>query len=60
MSKSSLIDSCEVSINSALNRISKLEGENKKALQSEFKEWINALETDVGNYDVLYINKIGL
>ena len=58
MRKTSLLDSCEVTINSALIRISKLEGRNKKALESEFREWINAIECDNKNYDVLYINKI--
>ena len=58
MSKTSLVGSCEVTINSALMRLSKLEGKNKEALKSEFKEWINAIESDDRNYDVLYINKI--
>ena len=60
MSKSSLLGSCEVTINSALRRLSKLEGGNKKALESEFKEWINAIDSEEKNYDVLYINKIKL
>ncbi len=58
MSKTSLISGCEVTLNSALRRISKLEGKNKIALESEFKEWINAIEGDYKNYDVLYINQI--
>tara|TARA_B100000214_G_C23580768_1_gene451723 strand:+ start:222 stop:401 length:180 start_codon:yes stop_codon:yes gene_type:complete len=58
MSKASLIGSCEVTINSAIKRLSTLEGKNKKALESEFKEWINAIESDDKNYDVLYVNKI--
>ncbi len=58
MSESSLIDSCEVTINSAIKRLSTLEGKNKKALESEFKEWIDAIESDNKNYDVLFVNKI--
>ena len=58
MSKTSLHGSCEMTINSALKRISKLEGLNKVALESEFREWINAVESDNKNYEVLYINKI--
>ena len=58
MTKTSLISSCEVTINSVLKRLSKLEGQNKKALESEFKEWINAIDSANKNYDVLYINKI--
>ena len=58
MSKKSLIGCCELTLNSALRRISKLEGKNKIALESEFKEWINVIKADYKNYDVLYINKI--
>ncbi|WP_269624821.1 hypothetical protein [Prochlorococcus marinus] len=58
MSKTSLRGSCEVTINTAINRLSKIEGKNKKALESEFREWIDAIEGDNKNYDVLYINKI--
>ncbi len=58
MKNYSLISSCEVAINYALNRISKLDDTNKKALESEFQEWIQATKSDVKNYDVLFINKI--
>ena len=58
MSKTSLIVSCEESINYALKRLSKLENQNKKALECEFREWIDAVRSDNKNYDILYINKI--
>ena len=58
MSKASLIDSCEVILNSAIKRLSILDGKNKEALESEFKEWINAVESVDKNYDVLFLNKI--
>ena len=58
MSNTNILGSCEVTINSALKRISKLKGKDKQALKSEFKEWINAIESIENNYDVLYINKI--
>ncbi len=58
MSKTNIVGSCEVTINSALKRLSKLEGKNKKALEGEFREWINAIESENRNYDVLYINRI--
>ena len=58
MPKSSLIGSCEVTINYALKRLSVLEGKNKKAFENEFKEWLEAIECDCKNYDVLFINKI--
>jgi hypothetical protein len=38
MSKTNIIGSCEVTINSALKRISKLECKNKQALEGEFRE----------------------
>ena len=58
MSKTNIIGSCEVTINSAVKRISKLEGKNKQALEAEFREWINAINSINKNYDVLFINKI--
>ena len=58
MSKISIIGSCEVTINSALKRISKLEDKNQRALQSEFREWINAIDSNNKNYDVLFLKKI--
>ena len=58
MSITNLIGSCEVTINTALKRLSKLEGQNKKALENEFREWIDAINSDDRNYDVLFINKI--
>ena len=58
MPRTNILGSCEDTINSALKRISKLEGKNKQALKSEFKEWLNAINSGDRNYDVLYINKI--
>ena len=58
MSNTNILGSCEVTINSALKRISKLEGKNKQALEAEFREWINAIDSINKNYDVLFINKI--
>ena len=58
MVRKDLVKICEVTINSALKRLSELEGKNKKALEGEFKEWIDAIESDTKNYDVIYINKI--
>ena len=58
MSKTRLLGICEITINSALKRLSKIDGKNKEALKSEFKEWINAIESNEKNYDVLYINEI--
>ena len=58
MSKTRLMGSVEVTINDAIRRISKLKGQDKNSLQSEFKEWIDAIDNVGTNYDVLYINKI--
>ena len=60
MSKASFVGSCEVTINFALKRLSKLEGKNKESLKNEFKEWINAIQSDDKNYDILYINKLSI
>ena len=59
MTKTSLLGSCQVTINSTLKRLSVLEGQNKNALESEFREWLDAIKSDEKNYDILYINKIG-
>ena len=58
MSKTNIIGSCEVTINSAIKRISKLEGKNKQALEAEFREWIDAINSINKNYDVLFLNKL--
>ena len=58
MSNSRLLGSCEVTINYALKRLSVLEGKNKRAFENEFREWLEAIESDYKNYDVLFINKI--
>ena len=60
MAKTSLTGSCEETINTVLKRLSHIEGNDKKALQSEFREWLSAIESENKNYDVLYINKITL
>ena len=58
MTKLSLLESCQVTINSTLKRLSVLEGQNKNALENEFREWLDAIKSDEKNYDILYINKI--
>ena len=58
MSKTNLIGSCEITINRALKRISMLEGKDKKALESEYREWIDAIKSVEDNYDILYVDKI--
>ena len=58
MSKSNVLGSCEVTINTILKRLSKLEGKNKLALESEYREWLCAIENFDKNYDVLYLHKI--
>ena len=58
MSRARLLGSCEVTINSTLKRLTKIEGQNKKALEDEFREWLDAIKGEDRNYDVLYINKI--
>ena len=58
MSKANLIGTCEVTINTALKRLSMLDDKNKKALQSEFREWIDSIESENNHYEILYVNKI--
>ena len=58
MSKTNIIVSCEVTNNSAIKRISILEGKNKQALEAEFREWIDTINSVNKNYGVLFINKI--
>tara|TARA_B100000965_G_scaffold257457_1_gene216924 strand:+ start:884 stop:1081 length:198 start_codon:yes stop_codon:yes gene_type:complete len=48
----------EVTINDVLKRYKKLDGFNKKALQDEYKEWIDALEGNKDQPHVLYVNHI--
>ena len=58
MSKTRLVTSIEVTINETLKRLSLLEGKDKDSLNNEFREWIDILDGDKRNYDVLFINKI--
>ena len=58
MAKTSFLESCEITINSTIRRLSMLEGKNKKALECEFREWIDAIQSEDKDYDILYINKI--
>ena len=58
MSNKTLLYVCEVTINFALNRISKLDGQNKKAIEGEFREWIDAIEKYDKDYEILYLNHI--
>ena len=60
MSKTRLLACIESTINSALRRLSKLEGHDKESLKGEFREWMDAIDSDDKDYDVLFINKIGL
>ena len=60
MSQTSLKGSCEETINTTLKRLSKLNGQDQKALKIEFREWLEAIESDSKTYDILYINKIHL
>ena len=58
MSNIRLLGSVELTINDALKRLSKLEGLDKQSLECEFKEWIDAIDSEDKTYDVLFINKI--
>ena len=58
MSKVSLLSSIEITMNSTLKRLNQISDADLLALEQEFNEWLVALETECGNYDVLYLNKI--
>ena len=58
MSKVSLLNSIEITINSALERLNQTSDADHVALEQEFKEWLVAIENGSNNYDVLYLNKI--
>ena len=58
MSKTKLIGSVEITINKALKQISILKGRDQQSLHNEFKEWIDAINSDEKTYDILFINKI--
>lgn len=58
MSDSRILSTIEITINEVLKRLSKLNGRDKLSLRKEFKEWIDAIESNEKNYDVLFINKI--
>ena len=57
MSQTSLISSVEHTIKETLKRLSRLEGNDKKELYNEFKEWINPHECSNKDHDILFINK---
>ena len=58
MSKVSLLNSIEITINIALERLNQISDADHVALEQEFKEWLVAIENGSNNYDVLYLNKI--
>ena len=60
MSKTNLLRNVEITINEALKRLSQINGLEKISLENEFKEWIEAIQSDEKTYDVLYVNKIEL
>lgn len=47
MTRSSLVGICEETMNYAIKRLSKLEGKNQEAFESEFKEWVKSTHSDV-------------
>jgi len=56
----SLKRTLEVTMNDALNRLNELDGLNKKALNEEYKEWIQASENGKDQPHVLYANQINI
>ena len=56
----SLKRTLEVTMNDAVKRINELDGQNKKALREEYKEWIEASEGSKDQPHVLYANQINI
>tara|TARA_Y100001968_G_C18907042_1_gene503459 strand:+ start:293 stop:484 length:192 start_codon:yes stop_codon:yes gene_type:complete len=52
----SLKRSLEVTMNDALKRLEKLSELDEKALNDEYREWIEASEGEMDHPQVLYIN----
>tara|TARA_Y100001968_G_scaffold327724_1_gene373365 strand:- start:481 stop:669 length:189 start_codon:yes stop_codon:yes gene_type:complete len=50
----------EVTMSDVLKRYNKLDGQNKKSLKEEYKEWIDALEGNRAQPYVLYVNQINI
>ena len=53
MSRVSLLNSVEITINSALKRLNQISVADHKALEKEYKEWLTAMESGDNNYDDL-------
>ena len=56
----SLKRTLEVTMNDASNRLTELDGLDKKALKEEYKEWIQASEGSKEQPHVLYANQINI
>ena len=56
----SLKKTLKVTMNDAIKRLDELEGLNKKALNEEYKEWIQASENSKDQPHVLYANQINI
>ena len=57
--QSGVIKSVEVMLNGSLRRLNNLNGENRKALYEEYKEWIEIDENNIINDGVLYCKYLG-
>ena len=57
--QSGAIKAVEVMLNRSLSRLEYLKGENRKALYSEYKEWLEIDENNAINDGVLYCNYLG-
>ena len=56
----SLKRTLEITINDTVNRLDELDGLNKKALEEEYSEWIQARESNKDHPHVLYANQINI
>ncbi|MBW3049378.1 hypothetical protein DNJ72_04650 [Prochlorococcus marinus XMU1403] len=57
--QSGALNAVEVMLNASLKRLNNLNGENRKALYDEYKEWLEVDDDNVINDGVLYCNYLG-
>ncbi len=57
--QSAVVQAIEVMCNGSIKRLNNLKGSNREALYAEYKEWLEANDSYVINYGVLYCNYLG-
>tara|TARA_B100001250_G_C19604886_1_gene702287 strand:- start:558 stop:746 length:189 start_codon:yes stop_codon:yes gene_type:complete len=58
MASTELLNTVELTINEAIKRSKLLDYLDRKALQQEYREWIEATNSKDKKYDILYIKQL--